>query len=92
MFVQKGWLAAQLQQGKTYEGIGRELGLHGSTVAYWARKHGLRSAGSGRFRARGAPDRNLLEALAAEGATLAEMAKAIDRSIATVHHGSAAGK
>jgi hypothetical protein len=86
VFVEREWLVAQLRQGKTYQGIGRELGLHGSTVAYWARKYGLRSAGSGRFRAKGKPDRDVLEALAANGASLAEMAKAIDRSIATVRH------
>jgi DNA-directed RNA polymerase subunit RPC12/RpoP len=84
--VTSRWLAAQLQGAKSYEQIGRELGLHGSTVAYWAKKHGLRSEGSDRFGARGAPDRKTIQALAARGATLAEMALEIDRSIATVRH------
>jgi hypothetical protein len=58
----------------------------GSTVAYWARKHGLRSLGAERFAGRGPPDRGRLERLAANGATLSEMAVALDRSIATVRY------
>jgi DNA-binding CsgD family transcriptional regulator len=86
VFVDREWLAGELAKGKSFEQIGRELGRDGSTIAYWARKHRLRSAGAARFAPRGAPDRPTLEALAAEGATLAEMAKALDRSIATVRH------
>jgi hypothetical protein len=86
VFVEQEWLATELANGKSFERIGREQGLDGSTVAYWARKHGLASAGSERFSAKGAPDRGLFEALAAEGATLAEMAAATDRSISTVRY------
>lgn len=86
MFVERTWLEEQLAKGKSFEQIGREIGRDGSTVAYWAKKHGLRSAGARRFAARGAPDRTELERLASDGATLAEMAAAIDRSIATVRH------
>jgi transposase-like protein len=86
VFVEREWLKAQLQQGKSLERIGREVGCHGSTVAYWAKKHALRSAGADRFSARGAPDRSALERLANEGATLAEMASALDRSTATVRY------
>ena len=39
-----------------------------------------------RFSPRGAPDEELLEELAARGATLREMAEATDRSIATVRY------
>lgn len=39
-----------------------------------------------RFSPRGAPDREVLEALAAGGATLREMAEATDRSISTVRY------
>ncbi|HEU0023585.1 MAG TPA: hypothetical protein VFQ12_03080 [Thermoleophilaceae bacterium] len=49
-------------------------------------QHGLRSTGTDRFAARGAPDRSELERLAAAGATLGEMAAAVDRSISTVRH------
>jgi transposase len=86
MFVDREWLRQQLGKGKSFEEVGREVHRDGSTVAYWAKKHGLRSQGAERFAARGAPDRTELERLAAEGATLAEMAAGVDRSIATVRH------
>ena len=79
-------MEAELASGKSFEEIGRELGRDGSTVAYWAKKYGLRSRGADRFAPRGAPDREQLEALASAGATLAESADAVDRSIATVRH------
>jgi hypothetical protein len=79
-------LAAQFEQGKSLERIGGEAGVHASTVAYWARKHGLRSPGAERFAARGAPDRERLEWLVGQGASLREIAEALDRSIATVRH------
>jgi transposase len=68
------------------ERIAGELGLHASTVGYWLKKHNLTAVGADRFGRRGAPDRTLLEQLASEGATLKEMAEAVDRSIATVRH------
>ena len=86
MFVERDWLEAQFGRGKSLEQIGRDIGVHASTVAYWARKHGLRSLGAERFAARGAPDREHLERLVREGASLREIAKALDRSIATVRH------
>jgi hypothetical protein len=86
VFVEREWLAAELARGKSFARIGREQGLDGSTVAYWARKHGLASAGAERFAAKGPPDRESFEALAAKGATLAEMAEATNRSIRTVRY------
>jgi transposase-like protein len=86
VFVDRRWLESQLRAGKSLEQVGRETGRHGSTIAYWARKYGLRTAGADRFAARGAPDRGRLEALAAEGATLTEIARELDRSVATVRH------
>jgi transposase-like protein len=86
VFVEREWLAAEFKQGKSLEQVGRETGLHASTVAYWARKHGLRPLGAKRFAPRGAPDRELLERLAREGASLREIAQTLDRSIATVRH------
>ena len=79
-------MEAELASGKSFEEIGREVDRDGSTVAYWAKKYGLRSRGADRFAPRGAPDRATLEELAAAGATLAEIAEALDRSIATVRH------
>ena len=50
----RSWLRAEFERGKSLEQIGRETGRHASTVAYWARKHGLSSPGAGRYAARGA--------------------------------------
>jgi DNA-binding CsgD family transcriptional regulator len=86
MFVDREWLKQRFEAGASQEEIGRELGLHGTTIAYWARKHGLSPAATERYSPRGAPDRAVLAALAANGATLREMAVAIDRSIATVRY------
>jgi transposase len=86
VFVNVEWLEAQFRQGLSLEAIARLAGCHASTVGYWARKHGLRPPGAHRFAARGAPDRELLEELAAEGASLAEMATAVDRSVGAVRH------
>jgi transposase len=86
VFVQRDWLSDQLAQGKSQEEIGRQVGRDGSTIAYWAKKYGLRSLGAERFAARGAPDRDRLEALAASGATLEKIAADLDRSVATVRY------
>lgn len=84
--MDREFLATRLADGLSFEQIGRELGLHLSTVAYWAKKHGLRSVGADSFAPRGEPDRKVLEELAASGATLHQMAYALDRSIATVRY------
>ena len=86
MFVDREWLNEQFEKGRSLEDIGRELGRDGSTVGYWARKHGLRSPGANRFSARGAPDRAKLERLVAEDRTLREIAAELERSISTVRH------
>jgi DNA-binding transcriptional ArsR family regulator len=86
MFVERDWLAREFERGKSLEQIGRERGVHPSTVGYWATRHGLRPPGAEKFAARGAPDPELLERLAREGLSLREIAEALDRSIATVRH------
>jgi hypothetical protein len=79
-------LAGFLAEGLSLERIGVLVDRHPSTVAYWFAKHGLTASHAERFAARGAPDRCDLERLAAGGATLQEMAEAIDRSVATVRY------
>jgi hypothetical protein len=79
-------LASLLNNGLSFAQIGREVNVHGSTVAFWAERYGLRSFGSERFAPRGEPDRPLVERLVAKGATLKEIGEAIDRSIATVRY------
>src|SRR6478672_8509911 len=84
--VERDRLAAFLADGLSLEQIGRLVGRHPSTVGYWLAKHDLRAVHSERFAARGAPDRGELERLAGDGASLREMAKAIERSVATVRY------
>jgi transposase len=79
-------LEQMLARGMSLEAIGREVGRHPSTVAYWLRRHELVAVNAQRFARRGPPSRAQLEQLAAAGATLREMAEAADRSIATVRH------
>jgi transposase len=79
-------LEQMLAHGMSLEAIAREVDRHPSTVAYWLRKHGLTAVNAERFARRGPPARDRLEELAAAGATLSEIAEAVDRSIATVRH------
>ncbi|MDQ3768871.1 MAG: helix-turn-helix domain-containing protein [Actinomycetota bacterium] len=80
------WLEQRLKEGASFEAIGRELAMDPSTVAYWARKHGLASSFAERHAARGGLERAKLEALVADGLTVREIAVAVDRSAATVRH------
>ena len=41
--MEREWLNEQLEAGRSYAAIGRELGKSASTVAYWARQHRLTS-------------------------------------------------
>ncbi len=75
-----------LSQGLSLQAIGRRLGRHESTVAYWVAKHGLEAANCNRHLARGALRKEDLEQLVQSGASIAEIAKAVDRSKATVRH------
>jgi transposase len=84
--VDRRYLEERLAAGASLEQIGGELGLHASTIGYWLKKHDLVAVGATRFAARGAPDRSVLERLAADGATLRQMAEAVDRLISTVRH------
>jgi transposase-like protein len=77
---------AEFEGGKSLEQIAREVGLHPSSVGYWAAKLGLRPPHAEKYARRGPPDRQLLETLVTDGATLKEIAEALDRSTATVRH------
>ena len=45
-----GWLAEQLEAGRSIESIAREAGRDPSTVAYWVNKYGLASAARAKAR------------------------------------------
>lgn len=75
-----------LSQGLSLAEIGKRFGLHESTVAYWLEKHGLEAAGSEKFGAKGGLSRDELVPLVAGGASLAQIAEAVERSTGTVRH------
>ncbi len=79
-------LASWVADGHSLEQIGREIGRHPSTVAYWLAKYGLSAPGSAKHSARGAVDRAELAVLVEGGASIAEIAEHLGRSKATVRH------
>jgi transposase len=66
--------------------IGKMVGRHESTVAYWVGKHGLVAASRERYVSRGGIPPDTLARLVAAGATVAEIAAECDRSKTTVRH------
>lgn len=79
-------LTEMLDRGWSFERIGRELKRDPSTVAYWARKHGLRSLHADRHRARGGLPREALTRSVEAGASTRELAIEFDVSQSTVRH------
>jgi len=75
-----------LDQGLSLAAIGQRFGRHESTVAYWVEKHGLEAAKQGAHSARGGLERAELERLVESGASIAQIAEAVERSKATVRH------
>jgi DNA-binding transcriptional ArsR family regulator len=81
-----GWLAAQLDAGRSIESIARKTGQAASTVAYWVNKHGLTSQHAPRHRAKGPIDSDRLEVLVQDGRSIREIAAELDLSATAVRH------
>jgi transposase len=79
-------LEQHLDQGLSLAEIGRRVGKHEATVAYWIQRHGLRATGREKYAPKGGLRQEDLEALVADGASLAQIADAVERSTATVRH------
>lgn len=75
-----------LGEGLSLEAIGKRVGKHESTVSYWLKKHGLVAAEAEKHAAKGPPSRDELERLLRLGMSLREIAKEMDRSLATIRH------
>jgi transposase len=75
-----------LARGLSLAEIGRRLGRHEATVAYWVQKHGLQAVNRQKHAARGGLDRAELETLVEQGASIAQIADDVGRSKATVRH------
>jgi transposase len=75
-----------LGEGLSLAEIGRRLGRHESTVAYWVDRHGLRANNRERHAARGGLPREQLEQLVEAGKSITQIAAEVDRSKAAVRH------
>ena len=81
-----GWLAEQLEAGRSIESIARETGRDPSTVAYWVNKYGLASEHAPKHAARGGIDRDALTALVETGKSIRTIAGELGVSATTVRH------
>lgn len=75
-----------LAEGMSLERIGELTGKHPSTIGYWLKRYDLVATGAEKYSRRGAVCRSELKALADGGATMAEMAKELDRSVSTIRY------
>jgi hypothetical protein len=79
-------LEAYLSEGMSLPQIGRLTGRDPSTVGYWVAKHGLVANGKAKYAPRGALTREQLEPLVEAGASVRQIAEAVDRSDRTVRY------
>jgi transposase-like protein len=86
VFVNRDWLKAQLEAGKSLEQIGREVGKDHSTVGYWVKKHGLVANGRALYAPRGGVTRTRLQELVNSGLTIAGIARELELSESTVSY------
>lgn len=84
--MERATLEAWLEEGLSLEQMGRRVGRHPSTVAYWIEKHGLTAAHRARHAPRGGVPRETLEALVARHLTVREIAEEVGRGTATVRY------
>jgi AcrR family transcriptional regulator len=84
--MERETLESWLAEGLSLEAIGRRVGRHPSTVAYWLETHGLRAAHRARHASRGGIPRATLEALVARHLTVREIAAEVGLSQGTVRH------
>lgn len=75
-----------LGQGLSLAAIGRRFDLHEATVSAWVKKHGLQAVNREKHVAKGPLTRVELEQLVERGATIGQIADAVDRSNATVRY------
>jgi transposase len=79
-------LKQMLDEGTSLAEIGRRVGMHESTVGYWAKQYGFSAVNQEKYAARGGLERSQLEALIERDMSISEIASAVDRSKATVRH------
>jgi transposase-like protein len=79
-------LEGYLAEGLSLEQIGKRVGRNPSTISYHLKKHGLKPVNQQKHLRRGPIPEDELRALHESGASLAEIAEAVDRGIATVRY------
>jgi transposase-like protein len=84
--MERDWLAARLEEGRSIESIAREVGRAPSTVAYWVNKHGLASTHAARHAAKGGITRETLASLVSEGLSTRQIASRLALSQSAVRH------
>jgi transposase len=84
--MDRGVLETMLDEGRSLAEIGRRVGRHESTVAYWLGKYGLQAAGRERHSAKGPLRREELVAFVQAGLSSSQIAEAVGRSKTTVRH------
>lgn len=84
--MDREWLERELEAGRSIASIASEVGRDPSTVSYWVRRHGLRSAHADRHAPRGGIARETLEELIGEGMSSREIGERLDCSQSTVRH------
>ncbi len=84
--MERDALEAMLNEGLSVAAIGRRVGVHESSVAYWMQQYGLHAHGAEKHAARGRLEREDLEGLVERGLSIAQIAGEVDRSKATVRY------
>jgi transposase len=84
--VDREFLEKCIAEGMSLPEIGRIVQRDPSTVGYWVEKYGLVANGKAKYAPRGGIPEQVLRELVEDGATLKEMAKALGRSISTIHY------
>jgi transposase len=84
--MDRGLLEKLLADGESLAQIGRRIGRHESTVGYWVGKYGLQATNRHKVASRGGLDRAELERLVAHGQSIADIARELARSKATIRY------
>jgi transposase len=80
-------LEEYVAQGLTLREIGERTGKHLTTVGYWLKRYGLRTAGSKKFAPkRSEITRERLEELIEQGASLSDLSEVLRLSVSSVRH------
>jgi hypothetical protein len=84
--MERAELARYVSEGLSLEEMGGRLGKHPTTVAYWLKKHGLRSVNSERCAPKGGIERDELQVLVDAGGTITSIADSLGLSPSTVQY------